>query len=444
MREHVNLFTLTIVRRLAITVALLASAVLASCGSGSTPVVNAAPTPYSAPCAQRGAVAPCVNALQLQVVYNLKPLYAKGLDGIGISVVVLADGGISSLRSELNGFDSAFHLPAPKLRIVSLDGAKETAAGSDELALDTEAVHTVAPGASIVVLVVPTTSDPSSIEPQAEAVRYAATHHLGQVITTSLGNVGEAALGPGIISGLQESFQFAADRHVSVVDASGDFGASSRQTLAGPAGPGCCFTERMRGYPASDPTVTAVGATRLHLNARGERTSPDTVANDQEGASGGGLSTVFSRPSYQNAVESVVGDYRGGPDVSMNEDIDSGFEMYANTSSGDGQADLGWSSVGGTSESAPLFAGIVAIADQAAGRPLGELNPYLYRAYQLPNHGGIVPVTSGNNTVSIESSSGTDVIVPGYHADAGYNMATGLGTVNADQLVRTLAFLARH
>ena len=158
--------------------------------------------------------------------------------------------------------------------------------------------------------------------------------------------------------------------------------------------------------------------------------SPDTVANDPDigGASGGGL-YVASPPSTQNIVASVVGDHRGGPDVSMSGDLYGGFEMYSSFSNqSDGPATGGWTSVGGTSESAPLFAGIAAIIDQATGRSLGPLNPYLYAAHQLPDHGGLVPVTSGNNTVTIESSNGTSVTVPGYEAITGYNLATGSGT----------------
>ena len=317
--------------------------------------------------------------------------------------------------------------------------------GATEVTLDTEAVHSIAPGARIVILVAPPTADPAGVSSEVDAVHYAAQHRLGQIITTSIGNIGEAALGTLTIDQFDQDFQYAAARHVSVIDASGDFGASSRQTLIGPQGPGCCFTYQMRGYPASDPLVTAVGATRLHLDARGNRISPDTVANDPGvGASGGGLSTIFPRPDYQDAVESVVGDYRGGPDVSMSGDLYGGFEMYASfPNQTHGPPTEGWTGVGGTSESAPLFAGIAAIAVQAAGRALGPFNPYLYAAYQLPSHGGLVPVTSGNNTVTIESSSGAPVTVPGYQATAGYNLATGLGTVNAAELVTALAHLTK-
>lgn len=435
---------------------LLAFVLASSCGSVSvTPSSHTArpvPSPSSAPCAASQAIQPCYTAPQLERAYNLNPLYAERLDGSGTTVVVLAENASPTLTHDLAVFDKAFYLRTPDIRVVSLTGrqsrfdpaSSNDVGGASEVTLDTEAVHAIAPGARIVVLVAPSTADPSGVSSEVEAVYYAAQHHLGQVITTSLGNIGEAALGTATIARLDQDLQYAAAQHISVIDASGDFGASSRKTLVGSAGPGCCFTVRMRGYPASDPLVTAVGATRLHLDAAGNRISPDTVANDPAvgGASGGGLSTIFHRPSYQDVVETVVGDHRGGPDVSMSGDLYGGFEMYSTfPNRSDGPPTEGWTSVGGTSESAPLFAGIAAIIDQAAGRALGPLNPYLYSAYQLPGHGGLVPVTSGSNSVTIESSSGTSVVVPGYEATGGYNLATGLGTIDAEAFVRSMAHL---
>jgi subtilase family serine protease len=437
------------------TLALVVMLTSCSSSNASEQHLNAssAPSPFSATCATSQASTPCYRASQLEDAYNLKPLYARGLNGSGTTVVVLAENTSPTLGHDLKSFDEAFHLRAPSVRVVSVTGkqvafdpaSSDDVGGAAEVTLDTEAVHAIAPGAKIVILVAPPGNEDSGIGPEMAAVHYAAQHHLGPIITSSIGNIGEAALGAQTINRLRRDLQYAAARHVSVIDASGDFGASSRRTLNGSAGPDCCFTQRMRGYPASDPLVTAVGATRLNLGANGSRVTPDTVANDPDigGASGGGLSTIFSRPRYQNVVEPVVGDHRGGPDVSMSGDLYGGFEMYSSFSNqSGGPVTEGWSSVGGTSESAPLFAGIAAIIDQAAGRSLGPLNPYLYAAYQLPDHGGIVPVTSGNNTVTIESFNGTSVTVPGYQATAGYNLATGLGTVDAAELVTSIAHLA--
>jgi subtilase family serine protease len=438
--------------------ALLTVVAVTSCTStGISPQhlkVSSVPSPSSASCATSQASEPCYSALQLEEAYDLHPLYAKGLNGSGTTVVVLAENASPTLGHDLTVFDDAFHIRVPSIRIVSETGnqasfdpaSSDDVGGAAEVTLDTEAVHTIAPGAKIVVLVVPPGTDDSGVGSEIQGVYYAAQHHLGQVVTTSLGNIGETALSTQSIRLLHQDLQYAAAHHISLIDASGDFGASSRRTLEGPAGPGCCFTERMRGYPASDPLVTAVGGTRLHLNAMGNRLSPDTVANDPaiEGASGGGLSTVFPRPSYQDVVESAVGDHRGGPDISMSGDVYGGFEMYSSfPNQSGGPPTEGWTSVGGTSESAPLFAGIASIIDQAAGRPLGPLDPYLYSAYQLPDGGGLVSVTSGNNTVTIESSDGTPITVPGYEAASGYNLATGLGTVDASKLVSSIVRAAR-
>ena len=423
-----------------------------SSGSQQQLVSASYPSPFSARCVGSDAVEPCYTALQLQKAYNLKPLYAEGLDGSGTTVVVLAARVSPTLVHDLAVFDEALRLQTPSIRVVSPagtmpatfdpDSIQSAVDFSSECTVDVEAVHTIAPGANIVVFAAPSgavSSNLSDVIWQAAAVRYVASHHLGEVITSSQASVGESAVGSSTINRLHEDYQYAAAHHVSVIQASGDFGASSRDLVG-------VFTRRMRGYPASDPLVTAVGATQLHLDAQGNRTSPDTVAATPSGgfASGGGLSGVFPRPSYQNAAESVVGDHRGGPDVSMSGDPNGGFELYMSFPKGSIAASVqGWGSAGGTSVSAPLFAGIAAIADQAAGRPLGPLNPYLYSAYQLPNHGGLVPIRSGNTT-TVQSSDGTSSTVPGYEASPGYNLATGLGTVDAAVLVKTLSQLATN
>ena len=160
------------------------------------------------------------------------------------------------------------------------------------------------------------------------------------------------------------------------------------------------YSYPVTGWPASDPLVTAVGGTRLNLDSSGKRTSADTVWNDTYSktanqlingnngpnplAGGGGTSVVFSRPAYQNTVSGV--------------------------------------------------------ADQQAGHSLGLINPALYKlaAEHAP---GIVRVTTGNNTVSFRQG-GRSHKVAGFSARSGYNLAAGLGTVNAAYLVPELARLA--
>jgi len=161
-------------------------------------------------------------------------------------------------------------------------------------------------------------------------------------------------------------------------------------------------------------------------------TSPNPLAG------GGGLSVLFGRPSYQNGVRNVVGRHRGVPDVSLSAACNGSVDTYQSF----GGASPGWYPSCGTSEATPLFAGIVALADQVAGHSLGLINPALYRllAERAP---GIVDVTSGNNTVSF-SQGGHLHTVHGFRARPGYDLASGVGTIDAWYFVPELAHLAGH
>jgi subtilase family serine protease len=213
------------------------------------------------------------------------------------------------------------------------------------------------------------------------------------------------------------------------------------------------YTHRVTSWPASDPLVTAVGGTQLRLDASGNRNSADTVWNDtysptanqvvngNDGpnplGTGGGKSVVFTRPSYQGKVRAMTGGHRGVPDISMSAACSGAVNMYQSFA---GQP-AGWYAACGTSESSPLFAGIVALADQVAGHRLGLINPALYRlaAEHAP---GLVGIRSGNTTVSFRQG-GRKHTVRGFSARAGYNLATGLGTINAQLFVPELARAAR-
>ncbi len=131
------------------------------------------------------------------------------------------------------------------------------------------------------------------------------------------------------------------------------------------------------------------------------------------------------------------------PDISLSASFTGGVLVYASYRVGSYQGTPGWLIGGGTSAATPEFAGIVAIADQYAKRRLGLLNPLLYRLAQRHAR-GIVDITKGNNTVSFPVVVGTKVktfTLTGYRAKRGYDLAAGLGTVNAARLVPELAGL---
>ena len=155
-------------------------------------------------------------------------------------------------------------------------------------------------------------------------------------------------------------------------------------------------------------------------------------------AGGGGTSIIFPRPAYQLSVANVVGDRRGVPDISMSGSCSGAVNVYQSFA---GQP-AGWGPVCGTSEAAPLFAGIVALAAQRAGHPLGLINPALYFMSEA-HAAGLVDVTQGDNTVSF-SQNGQNVTVTGFTAQRGYDLASGVGTVDAAQFVPELAFYVDH
>jgi subtilase family serine protease len=220
---------------------------------------------------------------------------------------------------------------------------------------------------------------------------------------------------------------------ITVLGASGDAGATDFQSNES-----SYYTHPVTSWPASDPLVTAVGGLDLNLTSTGTRITPDQVWNDPSpppSAGGGGQSVIFGRPAFQNGVASVTGKHRGVPDISLSASCGHPVAVYATF---DGS---GWNVICGTSEATPLFAGIVALAAQVAGRPLGPINGFLYQMAAKKNP-GIVDVTHGNNTVIVDQN-GKESTVKGWNAVTGYDLASGLGTINANLFVPELAALAK-
>ena len=412
----------------------------------------------TAECEQSMQIA-CYNPVQIQQAYNLPPLYSRGITGKGATIVIVDPYGSPTIMSDLRDFDSTESVPnPPSLRIIRPAGKvpafNPNNAGmvgwASETTLDVEYAHTIAPGAKILLVETPGGGSDGTVSmPQiVTAEEYVVRHHLGDVISQSF-TATEQAIGSAGIHSLRGAYLAAYSGRVTVLAGSGDSGVtgfeSNQQSY---------YTYRVTSWPASDPLVTAVGGTRLDLDANGNRNSADTVWNDTYSqtanqlvngnngpdplAGGGGTSVIFGRPSYQNGVRAAVGSHRGVPDISMSAACTGAVNVYQSF----GGQPAGWYAVCGTSESTPLFAGIVALADQVAGHPLGLINPALYKL--ASEHApGIVSVRSGNNTVSFRQGGRTHT-VRGFSARSGYNLATGLGTVNAQDLVPELARLAGH
>jgi subtilase family serine protease len=414
--------------------------------------------PTTSLCEQRYHIA-CYLPAQIRQAYNLPRLQRQGITGRGQTIVIVDSFGSPTVARDLARFDRAAHLPAPpSLRVIQPAGrvpAYQATANREgwagETDLDVEYAHAIAPGASILLVETPTSENEGTTGfPQIVAAeKYVINHHLGDVISQSFSATEQTFPSRRSVLSLRGAYIDAARHGVTVLAASGDSGAADATFNEV-----TYYLHRVTSWPDSDPLVTGVGGVQLHLNAAGDNVKRPTVWNDTYNvatdefvvgaagpsplATGGGRSIFFARPGYQNGVRDVVGDHRGVPDISMSAACNGAADMYQSFA---GQP-AGWYPTCGTSEATPEFAGIVALADQVAGHPLGLINPYLYQlsARHAP---GIVDVVTGDSTVSFRQG-GRLHTVRGYRARPGYDLASGVGTVNAPEFVRELAQLADH
>ncbi len=392
----------------------------------------------------------CYAPFQYHRAYNLGPLYRKGLNGKGQTIAIVESYGYQHIRGELRTFDKAFHLPAPpSFRIIQPVGpvppynptARPMMFGwAIETSLDVEYAHAIAPGAKILLVETPVaeTLGVQGFPEIVKAENFVIDHHMADVITQSFGAPEIGFPGKASILGLRSAYENAARHGVSVLASSGDAGPTGPNSLDSQGSAATFFLRRTVSWPATDPLVTAVGGTQMHLDAAGNHISPDSVWNDtalfaSPAAGGGGRSVVFPRPFYQHGIGHLQG-RRGVPDVSMSAAVDGAALVFLDAKVGVGPA--GFHLVGGTSEASPLFAGVVAIADQWAGHGLGLLNPALYRL--LAHHAaGLVDVTKGTNTVTFPQG-GSNHTVKGFNARHGFDLSTGVGTIDAARFVPEL------
>jgi subtilase family serine protease len=384
---------------------------------------------------------------QIRAAYDLPPLNhlnapgaLQGITGKGETIVIVDSFGSPTITSDLARFDKRFGVPAPpSFRIIQPAGKVPPFNASNsnrdgwasETSLDVEWAHAIAPGASILLVETPTSENEGTTGfPQIVAAEeYVLRHRDGQVISQSFAATEQTFSSRSdyaAIRNLRGAYKLADRDHVTVLAATGDEGATSyKYNMVD------LYTTRAVSWPATDPLVTAVGGTQLDLRANGSRIRPDIAWSD----SGGGRSIVFSRPAYQDSVKGVTGKFRGVPDISMDASCASRVAIY---SSFDGPGGL--SGICGTSVATPLFAGIVALADQYAGHPLGLINPAIYKM-ETDHDPGIVDITEGSNTQRFRQD-GKRYTVPGFSARKGYDLVSGVGTVDARYFVPELAKLA--
>jgi subtilase family serine protease len=414
-------------------------------------------TPSQANCKAIGGY-DCYTPQRVEAAYNLAPLYKHGITGKGQTIVIVDSFGSPTIGHDLQVFDKEFKLPAPpSFKIITPAGKipKWNADDSDmtgwggETTLDVEYAHTIAPGASILLVETPV-SETEGVQgfPQiVEAEDYVIAHHLGSVISQSFsateqtfGNSAKQDLATINNDHLRRAYVAAAGEKdgPTVLAASGDSGVADVELNTT-----TYYSFPVTSWPDSDPLVTGVGGTEIKQGgdhnyyqvAWNDTYDPNLGQGTVPYATGGGKSILFTRPAYQDTVTGVVGDTRGVPDISMSGACSSPVFVYQSFPEEDVPA--GWYPSCGTSEATPEFSGIVALADQVAGHGLGVINPTLYSlsARKAP---GIVPVTSGNNSVTF-LQGGKKTTLKGFQAQAGYSLVDGVGTVNAWYLAYELA-----
>ncbi len=354
---------------------------------GRQPETAGAPSSYTPP--------------QVAEAYKFPPAASGAGQTIGI---IELGGGFKT--ADLSTYFTGLGLAAPSVTAVSVDGGKNAPTNANsadgEVMLDIEVAASVAPSAKIAVYFSPNT-DQGFIDAITTAVHD--TTNKPSVISISWGGP-ESSWTQQSMTALDAACQSAAALGITITVAAGDDGSSDGAT------------GNNVDFPASSPHVLACGGTTLV--ASGATITSETVWNEtanNEGATGGGVSNVFPLPSYQaNAnvpppTTSTGG--RGVPDVAGDADPTTGYSVRV-----DGQNEV----IGGTSAVAPLWAGLVAVANQQLGKQVGFIQPAIYAAKAAS---AFRDITVGNNGA--------------FSAGPGWDACTGLGSPIASALIPLLA-----
>ena len=424
-------------------------------------------------------------------IYNTKPLLSSGIDGTGVAIAVTAQSQFE--LTDVQTFRQIFKLGAndPNIVVVGPDPGFSNPTDAEEALLDTEWAGAVAPGATINVVIAGSTDTTSGVD---LAAAYAIDNEVAPILTYTYGGC-EAALGPTENAFYNALWQQAAAEGITVLVAAGDSGAAGCDNpYSGlPASQGFAVNGA-----ASTPYNVAVGGTQFadqgnqatywNTTDAGDFSSaigyiPEAAWNDScdpgqpasatnclygNGnfsllAGGGGASSVYTKPPWQTGTGVPADGARDVPDVALAAGWGHDNIVYCSSHVGAGPACLidaqnnvvGLTLVGGTSAATPAMAGILALVEQQNGILQGQVNYVLYQLAQkqscdasqqtnptAQNSCVFYDVTTGNNAVpcaggSLDCSSaqnGVNGFLTGQAAGPGYDMATGLGSVNAANL----------
>lgn len=373
-------------------------------------------------CQNNGAAVRCYGPYQMRQAYDITRVLQSGDRGQGSTIVIIDAFQSPTIRQDLKLFNQVWGLNNATLNIIAPDGLTpfnpndpNQVGWSGEISLDVEWAHAIAPSATIDLVLAKDNQDASLLS----VTKYAVDKNLGDVISQSFGE-GESCMDPGLMQLQHLVFQEAVNKGITVFASSGDQGAAQ---------PTCDGTSFFlsASTPASDPLVTAVGGTYLNADSTTGKYIGESAWNETDvatGASGGGFSTVYSRPSYQIGFQNNTAQ-RGVPDVAYNASINGGVLVAWGVPFGVGNFFI----FGGTSAGSPQWAGMLALVNTVFGRQ-GNINPTLYQGFAKNDYALFFhDITVGTNTFTSTDSSGNPVTVNGYNTRKGWDAVTGLGTL---------------
>jgi len=404
-----------------------------------------------------GVSGTCYDAYQMRTAYGIDSLIAAGYDGSGKTIVIVDAFQHPNLVAQVDFFDAYYGLPAIKLTQVAPDGLTpfdptdgNMVGWAEEISLDVEWAHAIAPGANIVLELAKSNDDADILSALNDAIN----NKRGDVISMSFGE-SDTCYTPELNAGYHQAFVNATKKGMTLFASSGDDGAAQ---------PTCDGNSWIKSAstPAADPLVTGVGGTELSaagfcFSAFGcdptKNPAPGTYLSEitwNEGApygdfqdvfglgtlaTGGGFSTVWDEPAYQQGTIHG-GKQRGVSDVSYNAAVLHGVLTYLDIPG----LPSGFYRFGGTSAGAPQWAAITAIADQAAGHNYGFINAALYKIGQnkAPYAASFHDITSGTNSALEFDVEGNPVDITGYNAGAGWDVPTGFGSPKAVSILKQL------
>jgi pseudomonalisin len=378
----------------------------------------------------------------IAVIYDLQTLYGQGTDGTGQTIAVVGQSDVDLL--DIEAFQTAAKLPIkdPQVILAGFDPGSD-ADDATEADLDLEWTGAVARGATIIYV-----NSGNAID----SAEYAIENNLAPIISISYG-LCEAAMAPADLETYNAGFKQANAQGITVVVSSGDTGAAacdvdqdSTGTPESAASLGLAVS-----FPASSPYVTAVGGTEFDdshgsfWNSSGQATSyiPEIAWNDTPtwkvlSGSGGGASQQFTKPDWQLGAGVPSDGYRDVPDIALTSSpLHDPYLICSAGSCSNGFAppvSLLYF-VGGTSCAAPVFSGMLALLNQSTGGPQGNVNPGLYALASFSS-GVFHDVELGDNRVPcVAGTPDCDAATFGFSAGPGYDQVTGLGSVDAAQLL---------